>query len=325
MKTMMKFGLAALVLMAAGEAQAAGYGVTVNSRQATGNIYDRGAASCGYGNSFGDGSCYHNNATSSATITAAGGSGANADATKVTATMSAGGAGSTAQGRTIVDLSTGSIHLFGSDDAITGNCSYIQPCGGTNNYGTYFDTLHFTVDGAGADTVTPISLIFTLEGKMLNSGVAIDDSASGEIYGAMVFGNSDARFDLKSNSATGYATQVNYLDTYPSAYPGVWMTNADHTLNIYTETYNLIGASSDIRVSLEATLQCQNGYVCDFGDTAKLALFVPTGARFTSDSGVFLAGGRNTGSVPEPATWALMIMGMGLAGSALRRRPALAA
>jgi hypothetical protein len=38
-----------------------------------------------------------------------------------------------------------------------------------------------------------------------------------------------------------------------------------------------------------------------------------------------VASGADTGGVPEPATWALMIAGFGSAGAALRRRRALAA
>ena len=44
------------------------------------------------------------------------------------------------------------------------------------------------------------------------------------------------------------------------------------------------------------------------------------GVSYTSDSGVFLAGGGSVGGVPEPASWALMVAGFGIAGAAARRR-----
>lgn len=52
--------------------------------------------------------------------------------------------------------------------------------------------------------------------------------------------------------------------------------------------------------------------------------FTAPGGSFTSQSGDFL-GLAQTGAVPEPAAWAMMIVGFGLAGSALRRRTATAA
>ena len=48
----------------------------------------------------------------------------------------------------------------------------------------------------------------------------------------------------------------------------------------------------------------------------------------SNDRGLFFANSvvlTNGGAVPEPATWAMMIAGFGLAGSALRRRRAVAA
>lgn len=44
--------------------------------------------------------------------------------------------------------------------------------------------------------------------------------------------------------------------------------------------------------------------------------------RFAIDNVVFAT--AETGAVPEPATWAIMIAGFGLAGATLRRRPRLA-
>lgn len=50
--------------------------------------------------------------------------------------------------------------------------------------------------------------------------------------------------------------------------------------------------------------------------------FDAPGGTFTSQSGQFL-GLAQTAAVPEPATWAMLIAGFGLAGAALRRRTAL--
>jgi hypothetical protein len=57
----------------------------------------------------------------------------------------------------------------------------------------------------------------------------------------------------------------------------------------------------------------------DFMNTATFGIKGAQGVSYTSDSGVFL-GGAIGSAVPEPATWAIMILGFGTAGAALRRR-----
>ena len=220
------------------------------------------------------------------------------------------------------DLSTASLHLYGSD---TGLDNFYTGGAYTDSQASLSDTLHFTVSGADGSTVTAIGVIFTLEGVIHQSGTSLDASTSGEIAGGLNFGSSDARFDLVNRgsgygtSSTGGLTVVNYLDTYPHNYPGIWTTNADHTVNTFTETYYLVGASADIAFDLNASLNCGDGMVCDYGNTAKFALNLPTGTSFTSDSGVFLTGGA-AGGVPEPASWAMMLVGFGGLGAVLRRQ-----
>ena len=57
-------------------------------------------------------------------------------------------------------------------------------------------------------------------------------------------------------------------------------------------------------------------------NTSRIGIDAPAGG-FTSESGVFLGFDPTpTGAVPEPATWAMMIGGIGAAGGGLRRRRA---
>ena len=219
------------------------------------------------------------------------------------------------------DLSTASLHFYGSD---TGLDHFYTGDAITSSQARLSDTLHFTVAGATGSSVTAIGVVFTLEGVMHQSGTSLDGSSSGEINGGLNFGSSDARFDLVNRGSgygtgtTGGRTVVNYLDTYPHNYPGNWTTNVDHTVNTFTETYNIVGPSADVPFDLNVQLVCADGMICDYGNTAKFALSLPSGTSFTSDSGVFLTGGSPLGGVPEPTSWAMLLVGFGGLGAISR-------
>lgn len=319
--------LSATALTAASPAAAA-YSVNVQATASAGTIYDAGSEGCRYNYSGTGGICNggtaHYGGSAGGTVTPLGGDNS---ATKASASVGTGGGGASATASATSDLSTASLHLTGIDSGqIQDVSSGTQPHGYTGAYAAFTDVLHFAVAGANANTVTPFTLIFGLDGNMRPTGSSSDGNSNGEIFGQLNFGGSDARFDLKNNASTGFQTVVNYLDTYPSGAPGVWTTNADHSVNTYTQTINIVGASKDFAVSLFANLNCATGMTCDYGNTAKIGLQLPSGVTFTSDSGVFLAGLIPVpGGVPEPATWAMMLVGIGGVGAAMRRTKARSA
>lgn len=55
------------------------------------------------------------------------------------------------------------------------------------------------------------------------------------------------------------------------------------------------------------------------GSSATIAF---AGAQSTDNAGLFLDAVSVTGAVPEPATWAMLILGLGAVGGAMRRRTA---
>ena len=57
----------------------------------------------------------------------------------------------------------------------------------------------------------------------------------------------------------------------------------------------------------------------DFGNTSYVTFNLPSGVFINSASGVFL-NNQISSAVPEPATWAMMIVGFGLVGGVMRRR-----
>ena len=73
---------------------------------------------------------------------------------------------------------------------------------------------------------------------------------------------------------------------------------------------------------IEAQMQATNDAA--FFNTGRFRFpLLPQGVTFISESGVFLT--QTTASVPEPASWALLIVGFGLTGAVLRRRRVVAA
>jgi hypothetical protein len=81
--------------------------------------------------------------------------------------------------------------------------------------------------------------------------------------------------------------------------------------------------TSQLGFSLTLAMQCRvANTICDFANTSTFAFAsLPTGLSYTSDSGVlFSALNQGAGAVPEPATWAMMLLGFGLLGAAQRSR-----
>lgn len=81
--------------------------------------------------------------------------------------------------------------------------------------------------------------------------------------------------------------------------------------------------TSQLGFSLTLAVQCRvANTICDFANTSAFNFAsLPTGLSYTSDSGaLFTALNTTTSAVPEPATWAMMLLGFCLIGAAQRRR-----
>ena len=81
-------------------------------------------------------------------------------------------------------------------------------------------------------------------------------------------------------------------------------------------------------INAQTRLSCWKGETCDYGDTATMSFgALPDGVSISFDAPGFMNGygsAKTSGGVPEPATWAMMLLGLGAAGAVLRRtrRPA---
>ena len=75
----------------------------------------------------------------------------------------------------------------------------------------------------------------------------------------------------------------------------------------------------DLRLLVDSWVQPNT--IADFGNTTRFGFgALPDGLSFTSASGVFLVPDPVAPGVPEPATWALLLLGFGLSGVMQRRR-----
>jgi hypothetical protein len=114
----------------------------------------------------------------------------------------------------------------------------------------------------------------------------------------------------------------------PGHNPALGLYDYTKSLTLYVptgETTLFLGGWFNMQI-------CAGNRRCDFGNTSAIRFSdMPAGLSWTSQSGVFLSGlvppppPPPGGVVPEPATWALLVLGFGLVGNSMRRRRALTA
>jgi len=235
-------------------------------------------------------------------------------------------AGPTSQAYAAADLATGSVHVWATgNNACRGFCGPNSIVTNTSEtaLASFIDTLHFTVAGAGANTVTPITVTFNFDGFFSEGFVGrgtesalfhFDDLAdihrhSFVQYDTGVPPNTGGGVDVITNSQTsGWAS-------------GQWLTLST-TLAQFQGVFDLVGANDDVFTSMQASLTCVDDIVCNFMNTGSIDMVLPNNVSFTSASGVFLAGAAGPGgppiNVPEPSS--LLVFGSGLVWLAAGRR-----
>ena len=190
------------------------------------------------------------------------------------------------------------------------------------------DGLHFNIAGAGAQTQTQISIVFSIDGTETTTRSAQFGYQNGSTLYWLNLGDTSIRDSSMWTPGNAYPTPVY---TAPQVFDGngdVQLLSVDRLSNLPTNTkfiatYQLTGATVDTDFFDVLSTSCGDGVTCDFSHTAKVKFVLPTNVSFTSDSGVFLT----QAAVPEPTTWAMMLVGVGGLGAVARRRrqPATAA
>jgi hypothetical protein len=215
---------------------------------------------------------------------------------------------------------------------------------------SYFkDTVYFTNTTGSALNLT---VRFDLDGSVIGASQAFDQFAGGysifylancsacanSLGQQITYANADARvadeaaYMLFSTNGiyhfaeyTGISGPPNPLDvSYGQTFDNGFMTG------FFQTTLSIPTGLTSLGVGATLHLDCRFGSTCDFGNTGAFTFgALPTGLSFTSESGTFLSaletgpidpgsGGGN--GVPEPATWAMMILGFGLIGATARSR-----
>lgn len=216
---------------------------------------------------------------------------------------------------TYANLATGKIGASGSTD-------YYQTA---FTVARFVDTLNFNVGGADASTVTNIVVKFQLDGSLTTpaahgaNGLGTPRASITNNFG---FGGASGLVGFEQTAANNSLEILNTRSNQTGWVSYSWDVISPG-ITQFTGVYALSGISQVLGISNSLSAYASTGASFSYGNTSALSFVLPSNVTFTSASGVFLSALNPVNSaVPEPATWAMMIFGFGLAGVSLRRRAA---
>jgi hypothetical protein len=182
----------------------------------------------------------------------------------------------------------------------------------TNTTGQTQDiTVTFAFDGTAGSSLDHVNTLFCFGAIGNCAGNANGAGPHGPIGGPPVFSFTEDCLD-------GNCGNPNPTTVIPT---GGWVSTSVTGANTTTETFTGVfavpaGMSTD---ALNAWLQisCGLGDTCDFSHTATFGMSTVNGVSYTSSSGVLLT---QSGTAPEPASWAMMLIGGSLMVAGIVRR-----
>jgi hypothetical protein len=204
---------------------------------------------------------------------------------------------------------------------------------GGGSQADFYDNLTFHVAGAGANTVTDITMLFKIDGSATTDhDILYGSQFMGLNYSFGLGGtnfNQGARWAPQTGGTGVEGASPVYIDdvSINSGAGNLQIVGIDQIADTPEDTelkvtYQLTGSSITAGVFDGLSLGCLDGVSCDWANTSSVSFDLPTNVTLTSASGDFLTA---AGGVPEPASWAMMIVGMGALGAGLRKKRGRAA
>lgn len=199
------------------------------------------------------------------------------------------------------NLKTGTLYAQG----ISGGPAPVT--GVTRIDALFEDELRFTVAGATAATVTPITLSWTLTGDFFDRNGGLGSVQAQLLFGVQSLGGS---LDIAQNTNA-------FLNGATGLPDGIF--TVDGLTKRITGRYDLLGAAPVLKFRGLLRSFTEGSVRSEF--TSVFDVLVPGSVSYTSESGVALT----QGAVPEPESWVLLVAGFGVAGGLMRRRRRAAA
>lgn len=209
--------------------------------------------------------------------------------------------------QTTVDLDDGTVHSYMRLDG-TYQSGQVA--------GIFGDTIKFN-GGAGTSATFSFSFDGTIE-----TGEAVNSSLYTYVFSNLyVF---EASAGATWNNFSSHSGALINQSKFVVYNPAVGESLSEYVEDMMSGTISLSGPgeySVFAALSISAAINSNPGTVImDFMNTGRFGITADPGVTYSSASGVFLDSTAPTGAVPEPATWAMMIGGFAMAGSALRRQ-----
>ena len=192
---------------------------------------------------------------------------------------------------------------------------------GASSIAAIRDTLTFDLGSASANGVfTPLTFIFTFNGQ-----TTFDETSVSYARGLLEIGSATSSnvssIDLTLNKpffGTGQDNSQKFT-ALGTGFASFDTVQIDQYTWRATAVYNMpqaFASALQITSSLH-TISVKNA-TTDFSHTALVNVVAPTGVSFTSASGQFLSAAPIAAGVPEPSTWAMMLLGFGFVGGVMR-------
>lgn len=174
------------------------------------------------------------------------------------------------------------------------------------------DLFTFDIADASSDTLTLLYLAIDFDAATysdygINFRTDIGSSHSNSID-SIAFSHGNFR-----HTSFNPVADVDEYVAY-SARDNIYAAGAVH----YLLPFEVRGANPIVALSSQVFASGNFNGFADFSNSAHLRFVLPQNVTFTSQSGVGLTGA--VGAVPEPSTWAMLIVGFGAVGLTMRKK-----